>query len=118
MAQKKKTKSRSEFKYRVDISWSPDDESYVVKVPELQGCTTHGDTWEEAVQNAREAIAAYISSLEKRKLPVPKPLVEQKFSGKIPLRIDPNLHRDLAVRAHLEGTSLNRYIENKLKRIS
>ena len=117
MVNSKARKSKSGIKYRVDITWSPEDETYVVKVPELEGCMTHGDTMEEAVANAKEAIVAYVESLAERGLPVPKPLAEQTFSGKIPLRIDPNLHRDLVVRAQIEGTSLNKFIESKLKNL-
>lgn len=119
MANSKSRKANNiEFRYRIDITWSPEDESYIVKVPELDGCVTHGDSVEEAVANSKEAIAAYLDSLRSRGLPVPKPLAEQKFSGKIPLRIDPNLHRDLVVKSQIAGTSLNKYIENKLKKIS
>ncbi|MBI4041844.1 MAG: toxin-antitoxin system HicB family antitoxin [Deltaproteobacteria bacterium] len=48
----------------------------------------------------------------------PKPLAQQNFSGKIPLRIDPNLHRDLAIKAKIEGVSLNKLIEAELKKAS
>ncbi len=105
-----------ELKYKVEINWSPEDSAYVVKVPELPGCVTHGDTMDEAYKKSKEAILGYLQSLEKRKLPIPKPLSEKKFTGKIPLRIDPILHRNLAIRATIEGVSVNRFIEGKLKK--
>jgi predicted RNase H-like HicB family nuclease len=111
-----KKKTHKFYKYRIDIFWSAEDECFVVNVPELDGCKTHGDTLEQAVAHAQEAIDGFIESLNARGLPVPKPLAEQDFSGKIPLRIDPNLHRDLAIKAQIEGKSLNRYIETKLKK--
>ena len=117
MKSNKTRKTKIEFKYRVDIIWSAEDEAYIVRVPELEGCVTHGDSMEEALAHAKEAIASYLDSLKARGQPIPKPLAEQKFSGKIPLRIDPNLHRDLAVKAQVDGTSLNRFIEKKLKKI-
>ena len=36
-----------------------------VSVPALDGCFTEGDTEEEALQNAREAIVCYLEGLEK-----------------------------------------------------
>ena len=36
-----------------------------VTIPALDGCFTEGDTEEEALQNAREAIACYLEGLEK-----------------------------------------------------
>ena len=109
-------KKKIELKYRLEINWSPEDEAYIVKVPELPGCMTHADTPEKAVHMAQDAIAGYIESLEVRGLPVPQPLAEKRFTGKIPLRIDPNLHRDIAVKAEIEGVSVNRFIERKLKK--
>ncbi|MDX9715687.1 MAG: type II toxin-antitoxin system HicB family antitoxin [Dissulfurispiraceae bacterium] len=36
-----------------------------VTVPALDGCFTQGETEEEAIENAKEAIHAYIEGLEK-----------------------------------------------------
>ena len=38
---------------------------YNVLVPALDGCFTQGDTEEEALKNAREAIECYLGGLEK-----------------------------------------------------
>ena len=48
-----------------------DEVGYTVSVPALPGCITEGDTVEEALANAREAIEAYVLSLKERGLPVP-----------------------------------------------
>lgn len=45
---------------------------WVVECPSLPGCVTQGDTREDAVQNIKEAIAAYVEALEMDGLPVPK----------------------------------------------
>lgn len=104
-------------KYRVEITWSEDDGCYVARVPELPGCMTDGATLSDVASNADEAIRSYIGALKKEGRPVPVPLAERSFSGKIPLRIDPRLHRDLALKAELEDMSLNKYIEEKLARV-
>lgn len=44
---------------------------YTVLVPALPGCITQGKTKEEAIQRAKEAIDAYIQSLEADGEPVP-----------------------------------------------
>jgi antitoxin HicB len=36
-----------------------------VSIPALDGCFTEGETEEEALQNAREAIVCYLEGLEK-----------------------------------------------------
>lgn len=46
--------------FAVVLTPDPDDGGYVVTVPALPGCITEGDTYEEALQNARDAIALYL----------------------------------------------------------
>jgi len=61
---------------RYTIVLTPDLENggYVVDVPALPGCHTQGDTLEEAIANAREAIAVWIKSAEKHGEEVPEEL--------------------------------------------
>jgi antitoxin HicB len=46
-------------------------ERYNVRVPALPGCRTYGESLEDGLANAREAIAGYMESLVARGLPVP-----------------------------------------------
>ena len=52
----------------------PDEEAggYTVEVPSLPGCVTEGDTIDEALANAREAIESYEESLRLDGLPIPE----------------------------------------------
>ena len=59
--------------YSMIIQWSGEDEAFIVTVPELQGCKTHGDTYEEAVQNGKEVIELYIEVEQKLGGPIPEP---------------------------------------------
>src|SRR5438132_320479 len=93
------------IKYRVDIIWSEEDQAYVAKTPELPGCVTHGETLEEAASMAEEAIRGYVETLQALGKPVPIPMAEKKFSGEFLVRVDPNLHRDLTIKAGMEDTS-------------
>lgn len=60
-------------KYAVVISWSedPGDQVFVADVPELPGCTAHGDTHEEALTNAQEAIALWLDTCDELDRPRP-----------------------------------------------
>ena len=44
---------------------------YWVEVPALPGCVTQGESYEEAVEMAGDAIASYIESLVKEGEPIP-----------------------------------------------
>ena len=46
--------------YSMVIKWDPRDDIYIVNVPELPGCRTHGKTYEEAIKNALEVIELWI----------------------------------------------------------
>ncbi|HEY8601165.1 MAG TPA: type II toxin-antitoxin system HicB family antitoxin [Thermomicrobiales bacterium] len=61
--------------YSLVIEWDPRDAIYVVTVPELTGCRTHGETYAEAVANAQEAIASWVMVAREdgKALPDPKP---------------------------------------------
>ena len=67
---------RLSMKYRVLIE-QDEDGVFVAQVPALPGCVTQGATRPEALANAREAIAAYLESLEKHDEPIPPPIVEE-----------------------------------------
>lgn len=54
------------------MAGEPDEGGYWVKVPTLPGCVTQGETVEEALVNAKEAIEAYVSSVRSRGLSIPE----------------------------------------------
>ena len=45
---------------------------FSVSVPSLPGCATQGETLEECLANAKEAIELYLGSLKEDKLPLPE----------------------------------------------
>jgi len=53
------------------IVYPGEDKYWVAECPSLPGCISQGLTKEESIVNIREAIQAYISTLEEDKLPVP-----------------------------------------------
>jgi predicted RNase H-like HicB family nuclease len=50
-----------------------EDGRYSVYVPDLPGCASMGDTYEEAISNVREAVACHLEGLRIDGLPVPPP---------------------------------------------
>ncbi|KAM3102946.1 type II toxin-antitoxin system HicB family antitoxin [Phormidesmis sp. 146-12] len=60
--------------YTVIIQWSNEDECYVVSLPEWgEFCHTHGDTYQEAMQNAHEVLELLIDSAIQNGEPLPEP---------------------------------------------
>ncbi|HEV8044450.1 MAG TPA: type II toxin-antitoxin system HicB family antitoxin [Rubrobacter sp.] len=54
-----------------------EDGMYVAEVPSLPGCISQGQTREEGIENIREAIAAYLESLEAHDDSIPPPITEE-----------------------------------------
>lgn len=48
------------MKWRIVLEKDPESNDYAVWCPELPGCTSAGETEEEALLNIREAIELYI----------------------------------------------------------
>lgn len=59
------------FPIFIEHSASPDGPALRVLVPSLPGCTADGQTAEEAIANAREAIGRRLRSLRAASVPVP-----------------------------------------------
>lgn len=51
------------FNYRILLKKEPEG-GFTVFAPSLPGCITFGDTLEEAIEKAKEAIELYIESLK------------------------------------------------------
>ena len=51
--------------------FTKEDIGYSVSFPDLDGCFTEGDTLEEAIEMAQEALGLYLVSLEERDIGVP-----------------------------------------------
>lgn len=105
------------FKYEIDITWSAEDGAWVVRIPELPGCATHGDTPEQAFKMAEEAIESYLEALIDTGQEIPVPLSEEKLSGDFMVRSNPTLHRKLKALAKSNRQPLNTFVVENLKKL-
>jgi predicted RNase H-like HicB family nuclease len=51
--------------YKINIVFEKDEHGFFVYAPELPGCHTQGDTFEEAMTNIKEAIELYMETVPK-----------------------------------------------------
>lgn len=61
-------------KYEIVIFWDEPDKIFVAEVPELAGCTAHGQTPSEAAQNVNDAIDLWLETAREfgDEIPAPK----------------------------------------------
>ncbi len=72
MTLKEEIKLMSEYRYTIILNPDIDEGGYTVTVPSLPGCVTQGETLEEAIAMARDAIRLHIESLIEDGQPVPE----------------------------------------------
>jgi len=61
------------IKYELIIYWSEEDRAFIVEVPELPGCMADGETYEQAVVNARQVIEEWIETARELGRHIPEP---------------------------------------------
>jgi predicted HicB family RNase H-like nuclease len=101
-------------KYTYRIEWSAEDDVHIARCLEFPSLLAHGNSPDQALREIEAAVAASINWMNETKEPVPEPLGIRRFKGNLTLRVSPDLHRELAIRAREAGVSVNQFILSKL----
>ena len=98
--------------YRGRIEYDPEDRIFHGRVLGLRddSVSFEGTSVEEIEADFRAAVDDYLETCKKLGR---KP--EREYSGRIPLRIDPELHREVALHAEVDGSSVNGWIAGQLR---
>ena len=102
------------FTYRV--TWSVDGDEYVGLCVEFPSLSWLAGTPEKALKGIRKLIDDVVRDMFNNNETVPEPIACKRYSGKFLLRIPPDIHRDLAIKAAESGISLNRLVSAKLSK--
>jgi predicted RNase H-like HicB family nuclease len=54
--------------YKVNVVFTEDEHGFYVYCPELPGCHSQGDSFEEAKTNIREALDLYMETMSKEEI--------------------------------------------------
>jgi predicted RNase H-like HicB family nuclease len=87
---------------------------YFVKVPDLPGCMSQGETIEEAMHNIAEARELWLEEALASGRTIPEPSQARRHSGRFVVRMPRELHARLADEADREGVSLNQLVVTRL----
>jgi predicted HicB family RNase H-like nuclease len=104
-------------RYTYRITWSEDDREHVGLCVEFPSLSWLDQSPEEALRGIRKVVEQTVADMRKNGESPPTPLANRPFSGKFVVRIPPDVHRELAIKAAEEGISLNRLISSKLSHI-
>ena len=101
-------------RYTYRVTWSEDDNEYVGLCAEFPSLSWLSATPEAALKGIRKLVAEIVSDMETSDDIIPEPIACRKYSGKFMVRVPPEVHRNLAIRAAESGISLNRVVSSKL----
>lgn len=105
--------------YRLEVVplGSEDGGGYYARYVDF-GTSAHGDgtTIPEAVESARESLAAVLEVMLANGDPIPEPTSGREYSGKFNVRVPKSLHKALAEEAESEGISLNMLVVSRLSK--
>lgn len=100
--------------YNYRISWSVEDKEYIGLCTEFPSLSWLSADMGEALVGINRLVQDVVADMQENGESVPEPLSTKSFSGKFQVRIPPERHRALAIRAAEEGISLNRYVSDRL----
>lgn len=100
--------------YTYRVTWSEEDQEYVGLCAEFPSLSWLEGTHEKALAGIRKLVKDTVADLKKNKEPVPEPLSTRSYSGKFVVRVPPEVHRELAMKAAESGVSLNRLVSSRL----
>ncbi|HSB71511.1 MAG TPA: type II toxin-antitoxin system HicB family antitoxin [Candidatus Methylomirabilis sp.] len=100
--------------YNARVEYDPRDNIFIGRVLGIEDrITFHGATVAKLRRDFRAAMDHYLADCAARGRPPQKP-----YSGKILLRVPPELHARAAMRAEAQGKSLNQWAAEVLARAS
>lgn len=100
--------------YTYRVTWNAEEQEFLGTCAELPSLSHFDESPEAALSGIRSLVGAAVDMLREKGHPIPEPLADRKFSGKLLVRVPPQLHRALALEASEQGVSLNRLISAKL----
>ena len=89
------------------VEWSPEDGCFVGSAPPLVGRCCHGDREEEVFAELSQIVEEWLAIHAADSKALPAGISTKRYSGKFQLRLTPDLHRLLALRATMSRRSIN-----------
>ena len=100
--------------YTYRVTWSPEDEEFVGLCAEFPSLSWLAESHESSLKGIRQLVADVVDDMISNDEKVPEPLSLKNYSGKFMVRVPPDVHRTLAIKAAEAGVSLNRLASAKL----
>lgn len=101
-------------RYTYRVTWSEEDGEFVGLCAEFPSLSWLASSQVKALSGIVSVVGEVLADMRKNGEQIPDPLSIKRYSGKFQVRIPPDRHRALAVKAAESGISLNRLVSDRL----
>lgn len=101
-------------RYLKIVEWSDEDRCYVGSAPPLIGQSCHGKTEADVLAQLQTIVEEWVATLMVDGKPLPAGTANRKFSGKFIVRLSPEIHRKVVLKAMARSESLNEFVSETL----
>jgi len=101
-------------RYLKIVEWDDDDRCYIGSAPPLIGQSCHGKTESDVIKQLQAIVEEWVELLLVDGKPLPEGTADRRFSGKFVVRLSPEIHRKVALKAMARGESLNEFVSETL----
>jgi predicted HicB family RNase H-like nuclease len=96
------------------VEWSDEDGCFVGRCPPLFLGGVHGKHEAEVYRELCGTVAEWVEILHRDGVPLPEAKRSSDYSGKFVVRVPPEVHQRLALKAMAAGESLNNIVAKAL----
>lgn len=100
------------------VAWSEEDGCFVGRCPLLFGGGVHGNDEAKVYRQLCRVAEEWVAILAKDGTALPRTKASGSYSGKFVVRVAPELHQRLALKAMSTGESLNSLVSRTLAKAS
>lgn len=100
--------------YTYRVTWSAEDEEFVGLCTEFPSLSWLESTPDAAFDGIRSLVSDVVEDMLGNDEEPPAPIADRSYSGKFIVRVPPEMHRSLVLKAAEEGVSLNRLVNARL----
>ena len=101
-------------RYTYRITWSSEDNEHVGLCAEFPLLSWLAPTPAKALSGIQRLVRGCVEDMKENGETPPEPIANRTYSGKFLVRVPPETHRALSLRAAEEGVSLNRLVSARL----
>ena len=101
-------------RYPKFVEWSDEDHCFIGRCPLLFSGGVHGRDEAEVYRQLCRTAQEWVEILRKDGVPLPRAKRSSDYSGKFMVRVAPEVHQRLALKAMASGESLNTFVARTL----